>query len=82
MNTLKGRKSDLITDENYIRIDGYFGSWYVIDKMTVKDKTYYLLEHNTYGDETPNLCIDIHGKVYSDDTYDDLETVLTDLEIL
>lgn len=82
MTELSGKSSDYILDENNIHIKGYKGSWGVIDSMTVKGKTYYLLEHNYWGDETPNLTIDIHGNVYADDTYDTLDIVLQDLEII
>ena len=56
-----------------IKIPGYRGTWYEIDKKEVKGKTYYLLEHEYYGDETAHLFVEKVGstfKVLDDESYD------------
>lgn len=56
-----------------IKIPGYRGTWYEIDKKEVNGKTYYLLEHEYYGDETAHLFVEKVGstfKVLDDESYD------------
>lgn len=64
-----------------LKVPGYRGRWYEIDRMRVGAITYVLLEHCTYGDETCGLVI----KLLSDsgfelvcETYDDVKTALED----
>ena len=56
-----------------IKIPGYRGTWYEIDKEVVKGKTYMLLEHEEYGDEAAHLFVEKVGssfKVLDDESYD------------
>lgn len=67
-----------ITEKSeHIRIEGWRGKWYVIDTMMdTKYGKIFLLEHETYGDETEGLIIDENGKVICDDVwngFDDFE---------
>lgn len=62
-----------------LRIQGYKGTWYVIDECFYNGKKYYMLESEIWGDEVPalivnsdmNIVIDNMGfKI--DDVYDDI----------
>ena len=59
----------LVVDGDNIRVEGYVGTWYVIDEASYKGEILYLLEHNEYGDEAPHLVIDGKQHVYLDDSY-------------
>lgn len=65
-----------MTTEN-IKINGYRGTWYVIDSTIRTGIKYYLLESEQYGDEVSALVINQFGNVISE-TYDDIDTALTD----
>lgn len=59
----------------HIRIEGHTGRWHVISDCEARLKKggvvepYYLLEHETYGDEAASLIIDKSGKVILDDVW-------------
>ena len=67
-----------------IRVKGYSGTWYEIDKTIWHDgKTYYLMESEQYGDETPWIIIDEENKIVKDifgynidDVYNDINSEL------
>ena len=52
-----------------IKIKGWIGTWSVIKKEVVMGKTYYLLEHETYGDMTEGLIIDKDKNVILDEVW-------------
>jgi hypothetical protein len=53
-----------------IEIDGYVGSWYVIDEReTEMHGTIYLLEHEEYGDETYCIIIDSNKNILLEDVW-------------
>ena len=70
----------ITADSDGIKVEGYRGKWYVIDSVAfVKDGEMheaFLLEHETYGDETEGLIVDEDGKLLEDDVwngFDDFE---------
>lgn len=52
-----------------IKIKGHRGTWYIVDMMTFKGEIIYLLEHEEYGDEVPNLIVWKNGKILIEDSY-------------
>lgn len=40
-----------------IKVLGHYGKWYIIDETYFKGEKAYLLEHETYGDETGCLIV-------------------------
>lgn len=71
-----------------IKIAGHRGTWYVIDESAYSFpdeekgavvKSVYLLEHETYGDETACLIVDEDKNIILDDVwngFDDLDEAL------
>ena len=49
----------------------YEGKWYVIDETDYHGQKVFLLEHETYGDETEHLAVNENGIVLVDEIYDD-----------
>ena len=62
-----------------IKIEGWIGRWHVIDSMMDTEYGHgmiFLLEHNTFGDETEGLIVNENGEVICDDVwngFDDFE---------
>lgn len=71
-----------------IRIEGYRGSWYVIDKRNmdiirdgkIKKSDCYLLEHEEYGDEATPLIVDKDLNVLHDSAFDGFDDLEYDIE--
>lgn len=51
----------MIVDKNKVEVKGYKGTWYVVDEVPFMGKTYFLLEHNFYGEDAPWLAVDLDG---------------------
>ena len=60
-----------------LKINGYTNKWSAFDSLTFGDHTYYLMENNTWGDETCYLVIDENKNVICE-TFDDIRTALED----
>ena len=52
-----------------IRIEGWIGTWYVIDSRVYNGETLYLLEHEKFGDMTEHLIVTKYGIVRLDDVW-------------
>lgn len=68
-----------------LKIDGYRGTWYVIEEYLFNGEYYYELESEQDGDECPWIIVDKDFKIVKDmfgynidDTYDDIKTTLKD----
>lgn len=46
-----------------LHVHGHVGSWYAIGLAEVGNQTYYLMEHEEYGDETAAIIVDSRGKL-------------------
>ena len=56
-------------DSDKIAIKGHVGTWHVIDQLTDHRGTFYLLEHDTYGDEAASLIVLRDGTLVLEDVY-------------
>ena len=67
----KEKTEDIVITENSdeIIIDGYEGTWYVVDTETVDGKELFLLENEEYGDETFGIIIDKDRNVLVDEAW-------------
>ncbi|MEA4895892.1 MAG: hypothetical protein VB064_11625 [Oscillospiraceae bacterium] len=63
----------------HINVDGHEGTWYVIDKMRLNAKDYFLLEHETYGDEAASVIVDEGGALVVDDDYEGFDDLIEHL---
>lgn len=70
----------LITmQSDHISVSQHFGTWYPIDSAEIDGKTYFLLEHEEYGDEAANIIVDEKGILYAQDVYDGFSEEIVDL---
>lgn len=68
-----------ITDKNKIKVEGHRGTWSVIEEVHAYRQTFYLLEHNTYGEDANLIAIDDTGKLILEDITDGIGEVLDHL---
>ena len=65
----KSLESEISSDSDALIIDGYEGTWYVVDTETVDGKDLFLLENEEYGDETFGIIIDKDRNVLVDEAW-------------
>lgn len=64
---------DGITQKDKIKLEGHYGTHYIIDSFMMYGRTYYMLESEQYGDEANGVCIryeDGKIKIIYDEYYD------------
>lgn len=62
-------------DSENIKVKGHIGTWHVIDECNRNGKNYYLLEHDTFGDEAAAVCIREDGKLILEDIWNGFDDV-------
>ena len=65
----KSLEGEISADSDSLIIDGYEGTWYVVDTEAVDGKELFLLENEEYGDETFGIIIDKDRNVLLDDVW-------------
>lgn len=56
-------------DTDGLAVSGHIGTWHTIDHAEVEGKSFYLMEHDTYGDEVACIIVDERGKLVLDQVY-------------
>lgn len=56
-----------------IKVVGYRGTWYVVNKSTIDLKDVYELEHEYYGDMAAHLIVDKELNVLLDDAWNGID---------
>lgn len=56
-----------------VKIEGYRGTWYVIESKILPRGEFFLLEHETYGDETACLIVNEKLEVIVEDVWNGFE---------
>lgn len=68
-------------DSDNISIYGHIGTWHIIDQLTDNRGSFFLLEHDRYGDEAASLIVDMDGCIILDDVFNgfsDLDDISTE----
>ena len=66
-------------DTSGLAVAGHIGTWHTIDHMEVDGHTFWLMEHDTHGDESACIIVDNYGKLAISDVYDGFEEHTVDL---
>lgn len=66
-------------DTSGLAVAGHIGTWHTIDHMEVDGHTFWLMEHDTYGDEAACIIVDDHGKLSLANVYDGFDEHTVDL---
>ena len=53
-----------------ITVNQHIGTWYPIDMQEIDGRTYFLLEHETYGSDVAGVIIDEKGALYAQEIFD------------
>lgn len=69
-----------IDNKNKVKVEGHRGTWYVVDELLFIGKTYYLLEHNTYGNDVAWVAVDYDGNLVMEDIWGGVEELLDFLD--
>lgn len=56
-------------DTDGLAVAGHIGTWHTIDHQEVEGATFYLMEHDTYGDDAACIIVDSHGKLSLSEVY-------------
>ena len=66
----------MLSCKDGIRVNGYVGTWYVIDETRFSGCKYYLLESELYGDETAALIVNSKCEIVLDDVWNGFDDLL------
>lgn len=53
-----------------ITVNQHIGTWYPIDMQEIDGRTYFLLEHETYGSDAAGVIVDEKGVLYAQEIFD------------
>ena len=53
-----------------ITVNQHIGTWYPIDMQEIDGRTYFLLEHETYGSDVAGVIVDEKGALYAQEIFD------------
>ena len=65
----KSLEGEITADSDGLVIDGYEGTWYVVDTETIDGKELFLLENEDFGDETFGIIIDRDRNILVDEVW-------------
>lgn len=61
--------SEINMDTSGLAVSGHIGTWHTIDRKEVDGHSFYLMEHDTHGDEAACIIIDEKGRLTLSDIY-------------
>jgi hypothetical protein len=64
------RTQGLTMDSTDISVNQHIGTWHPIEQQKIDGKDYFLLEHDTYGQDAAAVIVDASGVLYAQDVYD------------
>jgi len=65
----QNKSPTLTLDSDGITVAGHVGTWHVIDHEQVEGASFFLLEHDKYGDDAANLIVDSHANLILEDVW-------------
>lgn len=67
---LLAKSAEISMETQGLSIPGHIGTWHTIDKCEIDGHFFFLMEHDTFGDETACLVVDQNGRLVIDQVYD------------
>ncbi len=71
--------SEINMETQGLSVPCHIGTWHTIDHMEVDGHTFWLMEHDTYGDEAACIIVDEHGKLSLTEVYNGFDEHTVDL---
>ncbi|MCI2047928.1 MAG: hypothetical protein LKJ90_09485 [Faecalibacterium sp.] len=59
----------------HVRVDGYLGTWHVVGSKSLGNTSYFLLEHELFGADAPDLIVDQTGALIVGGVWDGFEAL-------
>lgn len=69
LDSFKEKDYEVNIDTDGLAVSGHIGTWHTIDHIEVDGHAFFLMEHDTYGDEAASIIVDEHGRLVVDDVY-------------
>ena len=66
-------------DTTGLAVSGHVGTWHTIDHREIDGHTFYLMEHDSFGDEAACLIVDERGRLTVEDVYNGFDEQTMDL---
>ena len=66
-------------DTSGLSVSGHVGTWHTIDHKEIDGHTFWLMEHDTHGDEAACIIVDNRGKLSLADVYNGFDEHTIDL---
>ena len=77
--SFKQKDFEVNMETSGLAVAGHMGTWHTIDHKEVDGHTFYLMEHDTHGDEAACLIVDERGKLSLSDVYNGFDEHTVDL---
>lgn len=52
-----------------ISVQQHMGTWFPVEQQAIEGKTFFLLEHETYGSDVASVVVDEQGNLYAQEVY-------------
>ena len=76
---VKAMEKAISMESEQIAVAQHIGTWHPIEKQEIDGRLYFLLEHDTYGDEVASVIVDEKGILYAQEVYDGFSQDIVDL---
>ena len=75
----KQKDFEMNMDTHSLVVTSHVGTWHTIDHTEVDGHTFWLMEHDIYGDDAACIIVDNHGKLSLANVYDGFDDHTIDL---
>lgn len=69
LDSFKEKDYEVNMDTDGLAVSGHIGTWHTIEHTEVDGHSFFLMEHDTYGDEAASIVVDERGRLVVDDVY-------------
>ena len=78
--TVLEEKSSIVNENTFgMAVDGHIGTWHTIDHKEIDGHTFWLMEHDTFGDDASCIIVDEHGELVLSHIYDGFDETAVNL---
>ena len=78
--TVLEEKSSIVNEKTSgMAVDGHIGTWHTIDHKEIDGHTFWLMEHDTFGDDASCIIVDERGELVLSHIYDGFDENTVDL---